>query len=77
MFSWPTAGAAGTYTFTLHANDGVANSADATVNIVVSAAPTPTPTPASGGGGGAVGLLGLLLLLGAARGLVSNRTERA
>jgi serine protease len=77
VFSWPSAGTAGTYTFTLHANDGVANSADATVNIVVSAAPTPTPTPASGGGGGAVGLLGLLLLLGAARGLVSNRTERA
>jgi serine protease len=74
-FSWPVAGAAGTYTFTVHANDGLANSPDVTVRIVVSAA-APTPAPASGGGGGAVGLLGFLLLLGAALGLASNRAAR-
>jgi serine protease len=73
VFSWPSAGAVGTYPFTVHANDGVADSAETPVHVVVSAA----PPPSSGGGGGAVGLLGLLLLLGAARGLVSNRTERA
>ena len=58
-FTWSTAGAAGTYTFTVVVNDGLLTSTPATITLTVAS----PPAPAGGGGGGSTGLLGLLFLL--------------
>jgi hypothetical protein len=66
IFTWAPAGAAGTYTFNLVANDSWQSSNPATVTLTV----TPV-APSAGGGGSSTGLLGLLFLLSAL--LVSRR----
>jgi hypothetical protein len=62
----PAAGYTGPDSFTFKANDGVADSAPATVSVNVAAAPPVVP-PASGGGGAMPNLLWLIALAGLRR----------
>ena len=76
IFTWTSAGPAGTYPVVIRAYDGALYSAPVTVNVVVTAAGGGSSgggTSSGGGGGGAVGLLGFGLLALGAWGLRRNR----
>ncbi|MFO1264869.1 MAG: S8 family serine peptidase [Rhodoferax sp.] len=84
VFSWPKAGALGTYTVSIQPTDGFALGASTAVSIVVTnSIPTPPTTPATvpagsgGGGGGALGWLDLAGVLVLALSSVALRRAQA
>lgn len=64
VFSWPKAGALGTYTVAIQPTDGFALGASMAVAIVVTNSIPAAPTVPSGSGGGGGGVLGWLDLAG-------------
>ena len=80
-FSWPKAGALGTYTVSIQPTDGFALGASVAVSIVVTntiPAPPTTPSVPAGSGGGGGGALGWLDLVGVlALALASAALRRA
>lgn len=83
VFSWPKAGALGTYTVSIQPTDGFALGASVAVSIVVTnSIPTPPTTPSvptgsGGGGGGALGWLDLVGVLALALTSVALRRAQA